>query len=72
MTSEIKNTIEATFWKLDLIKQAVRGIAHRGATGCFVASDVEGEVLPVEDVLDDVKAELEKAIEAMNAEEAAA
>jgi hypothetical protein len=71
MTSDIKNKIEATFWKLELIKQAVRGIAHRGATGCFGIESVEGEVLPVEDVIDGVQAELEKAIEAMNEEAAA-
>jgi hypothetical protein len=71
MNTDSRDKIESILWKLDLIKQAVRGIAHRGAMGCFAASDIEGEVLPVEDVLDDIHTELEKAIEAMSEEAAA-
>jgi hypothetical protein len=70
MNTDSRDKIESILWKLDLIKQAVRGIAHRGATGCFTASDIEGEVLPVEDVLDDIHTELEKSIEAISEEAA--
>jgi len=57
------NKIEETFWKLALIKQAVRGIAHRGMTGDI--EDVDDETLAVEDVIDKVQAELEGVVEAV-------
>jgi hypothetical protein len=65
MTSDINRTIEATFYQLELIKQVIRGIAHRGATGCFRIEDIESEVLQVEEVIDGVQAVLEKAGEAL-------
>ena len=61
MTGDIKSRIEATFYQLELIKQAIRGIAHRGATGCFSVEDIEGEVLQVEEVISGVQAVLAKA-----------
>ena len=61
MTNDIKNQIEATFYQLELVKQAIRGIAHRGATGCLALENIEGEVLAVEEVIDGVQAVLEKA-----------
>jgi hypothetical protein len=61
MTNDITHTIEATFYQLELVKQAIRGIAHRGATGCLEVADIESEVLAVEGVIDGVQAVLEKA-----------
>lgn len=65
MTNDITHTIEATFYQLELVKQAIRGIAHRGATGCLGLENIEGEVLAVEEVIDGVQAVLEKAGEAL-------
>ncbi len=62
--------IEETFWKLGLIKQAVRGIAHRGTKGDI--GSVEDEALPVEDAIDGVRAELESIVAALCNKEAAA
>lgn len=42
-----EDTLEKTLWKLDLLNQAVRGIAHRGASGDI--KDVDDETWPVED-----------------------
>ena len=71
MTSDITRTIEATVHQLELVKQAIRGIAHRGATGCFGIEDVEGEVLAVEEVVAGVQAVLEQAVEALTKKAAA-
>ena len=54
---------EAALWKLDLVKQAVRGLAHRGQTGDI--ADAEDEALPVENVIDELKAEVEQFIPAL-------
>jgi len=67
---DAKNKIEETFWKLALIKQAVRGIVHRGTTGEI--GNVEEEALPIEDAIDGVQAELESVIEAVLGQDAAA
>lgn len=69
-TVDAMNKIEETFSKLDLIKQAVRGIAHRGTKGDI--GSVDDEALPVEDVIDGVRAELEGVIAALCNKEAAA
>ena len=52
--------LEDTLWKLDLLNQAVRGIAHRGAAGDIL--DVDDETLGAERLIQDVKADLERAI----------
>ena len=54
------NTLEQTLWKMDLLNQAVRGIAHRGASGDI--KDVDDETQPVEDLIRGIKADLEGAI----------
>jgi hypothetical protein len=52
--------LEDTLWKLDLIKQAVIGIAHRGKSGDI--KDVDDETMPVEDLIHAIKSDLEDAI----------
>jgi len=54
-----KDTLEQTLWKMDLLSQAVRGIAHRGASGDI--KEVDDETLPVEDLIRGIKADLERA-----------
>jgi hypothetical protein len=66
---DAKHKVEETFWKLALIKQAVRGIVHRATTGD--SGNVEDEALPVEDVIDDVQAELERVVAAIGQDAAA-
>jgi hypothetical protein len=38
-----EDTLEKTLWKMDLLNQAVRGIAHRGASGDI--KDVDDEYM---------------------------
>jgi hypothetical protein len=57
--SVTKDTLEQTLWKMDLLAQAVRGIAHRGKSGDI--KDVDDETLPVEDLIRGIKADLERA-----------
>jgi hypothetical protein len=52
--------LENTLWKLDLIKQAVIGIAQRGAQGDI--QSVDDETLGVERLIREVRADLERAI----------
>ena len=56
MNWDSRNRIESIIWKLDLIKQAVRGIAHRGISGDI--EDVDDETLPVEDLISNMSADL--------------
>lgn len=52
--------IEDALFKLDLIRQAVIGIAHRGAHGDI--QDADGETLGVERLIRGVRADIERAI----------
>jgi len=70
MNTDSRDKIESTLWKLDLIKQAVRGIAHRGTTGDI--EDVEDETLPIEDLISNISADLDHVLNHSSEEEAAA
>jgi hypothetical protein len=70
MNTDSRNRIESTLWKLDLIKQAVRGIAHRGTTGDI--GNAEDETLPVEDLINNISADLDHVLNHSFEEEVAA
>jgi hypothetical protein len=70
MNWDSRNRIESIIWKLDLIKQAVRGIAHRGISGDI--EDVDDETLPVEDLISNMSADLNHVLCHLSEAEAAA
>jgi hypothetical protein len=55
-----KDTLEQTLWKMDLLNQAVRGIAHRGQSGDI--QNVDDETIPAEDLIRAIKYDLEEAM----------
>ncbi len=57
---ETNGNLEDTLWKLDLLRQAAVGIAHRGAQGD--SRDADDETLGIERLIDGVKADLDRAI----------
>jgi hypothetical protein len=70
MNTDSRDKIESTLWKLELIKQAVRGIAHRGTTGDI--EKAEDETLPVEDLINNISADLDHVLNHSSEEEVAA
>lgn len=55
-----KDTLEQTLWKMDLINQAVRGIAHREKSGDI--KDIDDETWPIEDLIRAIKSDLEEVL----------
>jgi hypothetical protein len=57
---QTNGNLEDALFKLDLIRQAVVGIAHSGAQGDIRNAD--DETLAVERLIQDVRADLERAV----------